>query len=78
MSRQEDFENDEDDSDGLLGDTNQPDTALHFFAREFRMCLEQDFVELRNQVLKQAIKKRWNELTLKQKAPFEQLASQKA
>jgi len=78
MSRQEDFENDEEDSEGLLNEKKLPETALHFFAREFRTCLLRDFSELKNQALKSAIKKRWNELTLKQKAPFEQLAQQEA
>ena len=73
----EDEENqeDHDDPDGLsFNEGHVPETALQFFAAEFRPCLEQDFAQLRPVMLKQAIRKRWNELTMKQKYPFEQLA----
>ena len=74
-------EQDEDEgpSYGLLVESQRrPETALQFFEREIRPTLERDFSELRNSLLRQVIKQRWDELSLKQKAPFESLSSQEA
>ena len=72
-------EDDNEISEGLLGESlKRPETALHFFCREFRKILEQDFSELKNILTRSAIKQRWDELTMKQKAPFEQLATQES
>ena len=54
MSQRDDFDIEEDGllSDGLLGEQNRPETSLHFFAREFREKLEQDFADLKSSMLK--------------------------
>lgn len=59
-------DDDEDQSDGLLGvSQRRPVTALHFFAREFHSTLERDYSELKTIQLSRAIKHRWDELSLK-------------
>ena len=60
--------------DSLLNEAGEPETAIQFFAIEFREQLKKDFSMLRQQAIRQAIKKHWNELTLRLKSPFEQLA----
>lgn len=70
-----DNEEDEDDNDSQEGD---PETAQNFFSREFREILNKEYSQVRPSMLRQIVKKRWLELTLKQKSPFEQLAHQEA
>ena len=57
-----------------MNEAGEPETAVQFFAIEFREQLQTDFSMLRQQVIRHAIKKHWNELTLRLKSPFEQLA----
>jgi len=52
--KDDDFENeDEDDSDDglyeeLFGEDGPPETAIQFFAKEFRLSIRKDFYELKN------------------------------
>ncbi len=57
--------------DSLLNEAGEPETAIQFFAIEFREQLEKEFSQLHPQSLRQAIKNHWSELTLKLKSPFE-------
>ena len=74
LSQGDAFENEEDElEESLMGD---PETAEQFFSKEYRQLLQKEFEECRPAVLRQAVNQRWNELTLKQKSPFELLAHQ--
>ena len=61
------------DSDAIEGPT-----ARKFFAKEYKVKIMKEFPAAKPSAVIHAVKKRWLELTLKQKTPFEQLAHQES
>ena len=83
FSQDQDYDQDageeEEENDDFSNDM-EPTTAQHFFSLEFKEVIrtKEYAEEAKTRQLKQIARRRWSELTLKQKAPFEQLASMEA